>query len=161
MPIPELLAGDCLLYRGNSLFDWLIYLKTWTFVCHVEVYQGGGLSVASRNGVGVNLYPLRTEGLAYVLRPKAVYGPFDNVAANAWFYTKAQGQGYDWKGLLCFTLAVKQGSPNKMFCSEFATRYYRAGRFNPFAPDYDADRISPGQFLQSPSFDTVYSQVQN
>jgi len=151
-PRPELLAGDCLLYHGNSLFDGIIYLKTWSSVCHVEVYRGEGISVAARNGVGVNYYPLRIKGLAHVLRPKE---SFDKAMANAWFYSSARGQGYDWMGLLVFYLAVKRGSKDKMFCSEFATRYYRAGGFDPFNPDYDADRVAPAQFLQSPSFTPV------
>lgn len=150
--LPELRPGDCLLYWGNSLFDWAIAIKTWNKIAHVEVYRGKGENLASRNGIGVSNYPLRISGLAYVLRPGS---PFDLEKANVWFY-KVKGQKYDWLGLLCFTLAVRQGSPNKMFCSEFATRLYRAGGFKPFADAYDADLIAPAQFLQSPAFDPVW-----
>lgn len=114
------------------------------------------MSVASRNGLGVNLYPFRRDGLAYVLRPLETYGPLSVDNAQSWFFRKAQGQSYDWLGLMCFTLAVKQGSPDKMFCSEFAARWYRAGGLRPFAEDYDADLIAPAQFLQSPAFEPVW-----
>src|SRR3712207_7174694 len=48
------------------------------------------------------------------------------------------GQKYDWFGLLAFTSARFQGQENgRMFCSEFATRYLRAGNVDPFN-GYDA-----------------------
>src|SRR5690242_19153096 len=107
MEIPELQPGDCLLYWGNSLFEWAIALKTWSKVAHVEIYRGEAKSVASRNGIGVGKYPLRTEGLSWVLRPETV---LSIGMADSWFF-RVQGQKYDWLGLLCFTLAVRQGSP--------------------------------------------------
>lgn len=154
MKLPELLPGDCLLYNADTLLDLAIRVKTWSPVAHVEVYIGDGLSVASRNGVGVNKYALRKQGITYVLRPNQA---FDQAAALKWFYSNAKGERYDWLGLLCFTLAVAQGSPNKMFCSEFALRYYRAGGLNPLHPQWDADKTAPGNFLMSPAFDWIYS----
>lgn len=155
--IPELRPGDCLLYFSrHSLMDWCVAIKTWNLVSHVEIYRGEGMSVASRNGIGVNLYNLRRDGLAYVLRPREDSGPLDVTKSQSWFFRTAQGQGYDWLGLLCFTLAVHQGAPDKMFCSEFATRWYRAGGFRPFAEAYDADLVAPAQFLQSPAFEPVW-----
>jgi hypothetical protein len=53
-------------------------------------------------------------------------------------------------------LAVKQGSRDRMFCSELLTRWYRAGRFNAVAEAVDADHVSPAQFLQSPAFTMVW-----
>ena len=120
---------------------------------NLEVYIGDGKSLASRNGIGVACYNLRTEQLIAVLRP---LGIMDLDAGRKWFYSSANGQGYDWKGLLCFTLAVKQGSPRKMFCSEIATRFDRACGMKPFNPNFDADKIAPGSFFMSPAFETVY-----
>lgn len=159
-PLPELQPGDCLLYWGHSIFDWAIAVKTWNRCCHVEVYRGGGVSVASRNGVGVNNYTLRREGLMHVRRPRASFGPLDTEAANKWFLG-VQGQGYDWLGILCFTLAVKQGDAKKMFCSEFATSWYRAGGFPAIADDYHADCVAPAQFLQTPALETVWYEDLN
>jgi hypothetical protein len=151
--LPTLLPGDCLLYRPKDFFGWVTMVKTWARVAHVEVYAGGGMSVASRNGIGVNAYPLRRAQLGFVLRPIATLNE-----KQAWAYFKlVQGQGYDWKGLLCFTMAVKQGATDKQFCSEFATNYYRAGGLKPFAPDWSADEVSPAQFLQSAAFVPVWT----
>jgi hypothetical protein len=151
--LPDLQPGDCLLYRPNSFFGWLIAVKTFNRISHVEVYRGEHLSYASRDGVGVGLYRLRRAQLARVLRPA---GPFDNAAARRWFWQEADGQKYDWLGLLCFTLAVKQGASDRMFCSEFATRFYRAGGLEPFQPDYDADHVPPSYFLSSGAFTTIW-----
>lgn len=151
---PELQPGDCLLYRPRDLIGWVIAVKTWCRAAvHVEVYAGGGMSYASRAS-GVNLYALRRQGLSRVLRPAAALDPG---AARSWFYARAQGQKYDWKGLLCFTLAVRQGSQDRMFCSEFATRFYRAGRFKAVSDWTDADEVAPAEFLRSPAFEQVWT----
>jgi hypothetical protein len=62
--------GDVLLYKPKGLFGWLIRVKTWHKIAHVECYVGDGLSVASRDGKGVGKYPLRSSELAVVCRPK-------------------------------------------------------------------------------------------
>ncbi len=153
-PIP-LLQGDCLLYNTPWDFvDFLIRVKTWSPVAHVEIYRGNEQSFASRNGIGVNAYPLRLEGLVAVLRPHSVS---DWSKAEDWFFRVAQGQKYDWLGLMCFTLAVKRGSQNRMFCSEFSTRFYRQAKTHAFNPHWDADKIAPGNNLMSPAFDWAWT----
>lgn len=160
-PLPQLQPGDTLLYNTPGDFvDWVIRVKTWSPAAHIEVYVGDGCSVASRNGIGVNRYSLRGEGLVAVLRPAV---PVDVARGMAWFYAKGPngerppcGQGYDFKGLMCFALAAKQGSPNKMFCSEFARNWYRSTSWDPFHPDWNSDKIAPGTFLIIPSFNHVY-----
>lgn len=138
--------GDVLLYSGKTLFSRIIKIKTWSDFSHVEVYVGEGESVASRNGIGVGLYPIRTDDLRAILRPRV---PFDVASAMKWFAT-VDGQKYDWTGLLAFTWAKWQGHENtKQFCSEFATRFLRCGGCDPFN-NYDADGIAPGEFLKSP-----------
>ena len=112
--------------------------------------------MASRDGEGVNQYDFRRDHLAYVLRPKA---PLDMPEAIAWF-ARVRCEKYDWLGLLCFTLAVKQGRQDRMFCSEFATRFDRWGHFQPFSPLADADHIAPAQFLQSPEFNVIWTDGQ-
>jgi hypothetical protein len=112
------------------------------------------MSYASRNGIGVNAYPLRHDGVAAVVRPQE---PLDFEEADSWFTATARGEGYDWLGLLCFTLAVKRGARDTMFCSEFATRFYRRAGLEPFNPRWPADRVPPCFFLVSPAFRTVWS----
>lgn len=147
--IPDLQPGDLLLYSGTGFVSWAIRTKTWSPYSHVEVYIGNGRSVASRNGIGVGEYPLRTEDLALILRPNQ---PFDLQAGLAWFRT-VNGQKYDWTGLFAFFFATWQASHNKMFCSEFVLRFCRAAGFEPFSPETDADQTSPGMFTTSPRFD--------
>jgi len=158
MPIPpfnesQLRPGDTMLYFTRDVFDYVIAVKTWTKIGHVEIYTGGGMSVASRNGVGVNAYAVRWDGLCCVRRPKIVP---DLEFANSWFNNYARGQKYDWLGLLCFMLAVRQGSRDRQFCSEFWTRWCRKAGIIPLNPDWDADRVPPAFCLVSPAFDTVW-----
>lgn len=167
MVAPEMMrAGDVLLYSGDGLFNRIIRLKTWSRYSHVEVYDGLGFALASRNGIGVGRYPVRLEGLTAIYRPRP---PIHMNTARAWF-TTVDGQGYDWFGLLAFTSAKIQGRDNgKMFCSEFAARLLRhaiggmtehptarKGNARVLAAlgldpwnGYDADGIAPGEFAKS------------
>jgi len=135
------------------LIDYAIALKSWTYVAHVELYRGEGWSYASRNGIGVNKYLLRTTDVAAVLRCRT---PLNLEAIDRYFET-VKGQKYDWLGLLCFTLAVKQGSPNKQFCSELWTNLQRAGFNEPFNSNWSADRTPPSFMLVTPTHETIWS----
>lgn len=146
-----LIPGDVLLYSGHGIMSRLIQTKTFSHYSHCEGYIGQNQSVASRDGIGVGLYSLREADLALVLRPIA---HFDLTAAMAWFKT-VDGQHYDWLGLFAFFAASWQASPSKMFCSEFLARWQRAGGIVPFAPNYDADHVSPGMFASSPAYNVV------
>ena len=143
--------GDCLLYAPNSVYGWLIAIKTYTKVSHCEVYVGNGRSAASRDGVGVGIYPLRTANLAYVLR-YSESDLLDWVAFWKWFRT-VNGQKYDWLGLLRFVWwrGIGTGKNARMFCSEFQARAYRELNARVFSPLADADAIVPADFLRSPS----------
>jgi hypothetical protein len=144
--------GDYLAYRASGFVGWIIKIKTWHDVTHCEVYVGDGASVASRgpqDGVGgVGRYDLRLEGLTHILRPIV---PFDLQAALRWFQI-VNGQRYDLWGLLRF-FTIGAGKQDRMFCSEFATRFYRAGGLEPFQRDEDADAVAPCTFLLSSQFD--------
>ncbi len=151
-------AGDALLYGPTGFFGWVISIKTWHQVAHCECYIGNGKSVASRDGVGVGQYDWRSDKLVYVLRPNV---PFDLVEALAQFNNKWRGQGYDWAGLLRFGWRAPVKAlrfDNKQFCSEFLTRWYRAGGIDPFNSE-DADAVAPCQFLCSPVFDIYEVQT--
>lgn len=148
-----MIPGDLLLYKPSGLWGYLIAIKTWTAkVSHVEVYAGDGMSWASRDGVGVGLYPTRTDKIAYHLRPDE---PLDFLAMQAWFET-VDGQRYDWLGLARFLYwgSIGTGNDGKQFCSEFACRLYRSGGMDPFN-GVDADAIAPASFLLSNCFTRV------
>lgn len=145
--------GDTILYNTPWDFvDWAIRVKTWSVAAHCEGYVGNGLSVASRNGIGVGEYDFRKEGVVAVLRP---VHPFNIDKAMEWFKT-VDGQGYDFLGLMAFFLAARQSSPDKMFCSEFLTNWYRAGGFQVIQKNWDADKVAPGNFLMTNALDWVY-----
>ena len=149
--------GDFLLYRPTGFFGWLITLKTWHKIAHCECYVGDGYSVASRNGIGVDAYPFRESELALVLRFRPEH-TFKLNSALTWFLRAAKGQKYDWLGLLRFTWGtdyIKGDKNNKQFCSEFLTRFSRAGGVDPFN-GADADSIAPFEFEISPVFDVIW-----
>lgn len=145
MDPPLLKPGDVLLYNAPSLVDWVIDTKTGSDVAHVEVYFGEGQSLASRNGIGVNAYALRTDGLVYVRRPKTF---FDQTTAGQWFET-VRGEGYNFLGLLQFD-NIPLNQPNHLFCSAFATLLLRSAGVEVFAPDFPAGKVSPRDFKLSP-----------
>jgi len=146
--------GDSILYFSHDFGSWLIALKTWTKVAHIEIYRGNQISYSSRLESGVNAYPLRLDGVAAVMRPKK---PLDFFAADAWFEANAKGHPYDWRGLLCFALASRGGEKHSYFCSEFGTHYYRAAGLEPFNPRWPAVRVPPSFFLVSPAFEKIWT----
>lgn len=154
--------GDTILYRptafslekfGGWLFGRLIALKSWHNISHVEVYVGGGESVASRDGEGVNRYLWRSTEIGYVLRPGQ---PVDLVIGMRWF-NGVRGQGYDWLGLTRFVRTSIVSSQTKMFCSAFWLRFYRACAFNPFSAIVDADSIAPGEIIDCPNLEVIWT----
>lgn len=148
----RLLPGDVLLYRPTSFFGWAIRIKTGSPVSHVEVYVGGGESVASRDGIGVNRYPLRTSALTHVLRPNV---PFDLPAALYWF-AQHKGEPYGILDLLDF-FSLNVDGPG-MVCSPCATSFLRAGGVHVFG-GFPAIRISPRDFLTSELLQDVTVQM--
>jgi hypothetical protein len=186
---PKLLEpGDTLLYRpvafsGQRVLAWLfgrlIALRTWRNISHVEIYAGNGVwqqsprrngvrwhlsgraSFASRDGKGVDIYPLRLSELAYVLRPMPAVGErLDMKRGDSWF-ALVQGQRYDWLGLTRFFRTSIKSSRSRMFCSAFWLRFYRACGFNPFAARVDADSIAPGDIVASPKLEIVWDDGQD
>jgi len=148
----DLLAGDILLYSEPGIVDAVIEVKTADDVAHVEIYHGNGLSVASRNGIGVNAYDMRTNGLMYVRRP---LGKFERHLADAWFYAKAKGLPYGFAGLLNF---VNVEIPSKgLICSTFADLYLRAGGAFMFSADFPPGKASPRDFKLTGEARTIWA----
>ena len=146
--LAALCPGDVLLFNRKSIYNWVINVKTWSRISHVEVVEtanhGHVTIAASRNGKGVKRFEPDWRGLALVLRPVPTLLGLD--VARAWFET-VRGQKYDWLGLLNFAYARAVGKDNgKMFCSEFATRFMRRAGL-PLFPEQDADTIAPRDFL--------------
>jgi hypothetical protein len=152
----DLLPGDhCLYFDRASVVDWLIAARTWGQAAHIEIYVGQGGSIASRNGIGVNRYPFRADGLVVVLRPRL---PFDFNAGMAWFET-VSGQKYDFTGLLSFYLMGHVGSNDRKFCSELTCLWDRAAGIPSFAYDWPAEKVAPDSNLLSPAFETVWTSL--
>jgi hypothetical protein len=127
-------------------------VKTWSPVNHAEVYIGDRHVIAAR-ATGSRIYPLEPDRLYEVWRPDVVV---DLTAAMAWFMAHANGQRYDALGLFRFFTIGRQ-SVTRQFCSELATRWYRAGGFQPFAERIDADLVAPGTFRYSPRMQCIWA----
>lgn len=140
--------GDVLLYESKGFTGWAIRTKTASNVTHTECYLGNGLSAASRNGIGVDTYPFRHDGLLMVLRPRK---PFRIDLAVAW-HLSVIGQGYDWLGLFSFTMAGFISSRGKQFCSAHTTRFQRSGGCEPFVVEVDAHKVAPRDFCFSSAY---------
>ena len=148
--------GDAILYSPSSVVGYVIAIKTWSWVSHIEGYIGEGKSIGARPK-GIDIYPLRNDKhSAYILRPNE---PFDFGKAMGWFNKEAKGDKYDFKGLFDFydvhncTL-----DPSKQVCSVLMALWYQAGDCNIFAPTYPPNKISPAQFLQTPHMDIIWKK---
>jgi len=158
-PIP-LQPGDTLLYSRSDIFGLITAFKTWSPAVHVEKYEGNNLSLASRNGIGVNRYPLRLEQLCAVLRPKQA---IDMEAVRKWFEVPhsplyldggVRHRPYGWLDLLRFYgLRIPTEG---WICSQFAALADRAGGLASFAREYYAGTIDPGDFFVSPAYDWAW-----
>lgn len=152
-PLNLIQPGDLLTYWSGDLFDWIIRIKTWHKIAHVESFVGNMQSVASRNGIGVGQFHLRTEGLNGIYRPtKGI-----NLAKGWEYFKTVAGQGYDWFGLLAFTSFTNKGERNKQFCSEFLTNYYRECGLEPVAIQESPVEVAPFELAESPSFSLVWA----
>ncbi len=148
--LPDLQPGDILLYYEPGFVDWCISFRTWSDVAHVEIYLGDGLSTASRNGIGVDIYPLRLDGLQYVRRPVV---PFDLAAARV-FAAKMRGTPYGYADLGRFYLLK---IPTKgLICSQYGDLLLRAGSVIAFAEDYPAGAVSPRDFRLTSLAKTIW-----
>jgi hypothetical protein len=142
----RLLPGDVILYRGTGLYGFVIRLKTWHDVGHVEVYIGDGMAVASRagRGRGVQQYAVRLDqAVVAVLRPTQ---PIDLAAGLRWFEREARGMPYGWWDLGAFIGLTHDG--HGMVCSPFATAFLRASGMPIFRRE-PINAIAPCDFLQT------------
>jgi len=138
-PLPELQPGDILLY-GGGLIGWLIELRTWSDVSHVEIYIGNGRSLASR-AHGPREYPMNIMGLRRVIRPVA---PFVLSGGLAWFEDIASRLPYGYFDLARFYLI---NVPTRgLICSEFADLFFRKCLLPLFNPKYPEGAVCPRDY---------------
>lgn len=154
-PESLLKPGDCILYRPADFFDGVVAFSSDAWISHVEVYYGVRFSVASRNGQGVGMYPVRLDHVAAVLRP----GPDFNLAqAMAWFHALDPKPKYGWATLLNFVSLRNKPVPGHMICSEFAAHFFAAGGTPLFAKIWPYWRTRPSVLLSSRAFPTLVWQ---
>lgn len=144
--------GDVLLYNGTGFISFMIRTKTWSDVSHCETYLGNGMSAASRDGIGVNTYPFRFDGLLYVLRPTV---PIDFDRGLDW-HQHVRGQAYDTFGLLRSFFSQGRGNIGRQWCSEHTARMANRMGYYPFHDSYDNEKVSPSMFKISPVYDHVW-----
>jgi cell wall-associated NlpC family hydrolase len=145
MNLPQdLIAGDILLYATKDLVDDVIEWKTSADVAHVELYVGDGKSWASRNGIGVNAYDFRSQGLMRVRRPKVA---FNLAKAQPWFDSKEKGQPYGFGDIL--ENAGVDVVMNGEDCSHFVKDAMEQGDAPQFDPSFSGPKTTPRDFETS------------
>lgn len=116
----------------------------------MEIYAGNGMSLAARNGLGVNRYGFRRKGLTHVLRPAGF-----NLAEAEKFFLNVRGTPYGWLDLLqFFSIRI---STKGLICSQFGDLLLRSGGVTAFSRNYSAGAVSPRDFLVSPVFAEEWS----
>lgn len=136
----QLQPGDVLLYRPVGIYGLVIWAKTWHPIAHVEVYVGDGRSVASRDGLGTGVYPLRLSELAVVCRPHV---PIDVAGALARFEKKPH-RPYGWLDLAQFIgIDVNSGG---IVCSPCADEFLRDAGLTNLLNGEPAAKVAPFEF---------------
>lgn len=146
-PCP-LFAGDHLLYGRKpwDAFGFVTSFGTDSPAVHIEVYEGFSMSVASRNGQGVNSYEYRSAQLIAVLRPPNVY---DFQKAFDWMNKEARGKPYGWLDLLRWVGPGWLNFKTKgLICSEFADMFDKAAKCGFFNEYFPSESIDPGDFFK-------------
>ena len=160
MLVPEeLQPGDLLFYKPTDFIGWLIAVKTWAMLSHVECYVGHGQVIAARPS-GVDLYPERFDtSLRYVRRPVLSPGKrFDVQGANA-AVRHMLGKPYQYSGLFRFYAPWHDKHKATRICSSVATVWLRGGGCEPFNPTVTADDVSPSMLNQTNDLTTVWESM--
>lgn len=137
----QLEPGDVLLYRPVGIFGLAIAVKTWHRIAHIEIYVGNGQSVASRDGLGTGVYPLRLSQLAVVCRPLV---PLDVTGALDRFKQKPH-RPYGWLDLVQFIgVDVDSGG---IVCSPFGDEFIRDEGLIDFLNCEEKAKVAPFEFM--------------
>lgn len=170
-PLPELQPLDVCLYFTNCFVDWVIAIKTYCMIGHVEVVWTKSNAIATAWDVvaarskGVAQYPFRRAGLKRILRHRS---PINFPAAQAWFKENAEGKKYNWAALAGFDWPGDQQLPlwekwekGRWFCSELGCDLLRAAGCRPFADGWPSIKVPPALFVTSPNLDLIWSSDPN
>jgi hypothetical protein len=172
---------DFLLYRPTGVFGRTIKWHTGHNISHVEVFLGrtalGGIpacvsgtsllaeldamnhgptfySTASRDGKGVDIYPVRVDAsLAYVMRPR-VAPQLAQVQDAVRCALSMRGTPYGWLDLLDFFGFGINGKG--IVCSPYATIVGRAAGY-PFFNGTQARLVAPFQFRTSELLEQTFT----
>lgn len=139
-------VGDVLFYTPSDLVGVLIALKTWTWLSHVEVYDGEDRVIAARLS-GVSRYPVRTDHLVAIRRP-AAYGAFQQEKARA-AVENLLGKPYEVWAFESFINPWCRHRHVSRICSAVVTLYLRGGGVELFNPEVSQNKISPAQLWQT------------
>ena len=158
MNIPaDLIPGDILLYGGMGIFDSAIGVVEGDDADHIEVYAGEILGMpqswASRNGIGVDLYPFRPDSLKYVRRCKTT---LNEEMAQKWFLAGVKGIKYGWGDILANVEPDEFGNASTNLtkcdgvdCSHFAAALLQVGQCGQFDETFPKNKIRPRDFKLS------------
>jgi hypothetical protein len=152
-------VGDVLFYTPSDLVGYIIGIKTWTWLSHVEVYIGGGKAIGARLK-GVNIYDLRVDKhLVYVRRPVMNgHGEFDPMKALG-AVASTLGTPYDIGSFEAFFNPWSRNRHSARICSTNVAAYLKGGGCEVFNPDLDPDDISPAQLWQTPHLKTIWTRA--
>lgn len=138
--------GHLLLYRASSIFGYAIAAFSGSRISHIEMYRGDGISYASRDGIGVDEYPLRIKDLDLVLE---AVEPLDMNRVAIGFAGKI-GHRYDNATILKHaTFGLVGGKPMAEVCSEVQAYLVRVGGLERAFGDKQPDEVKPSDFVDA------------
>jgi hypothetical protein len=155
------------------LVDWVIAVKTYCMIGHVEVVwtplpssaAPRAWDVVAARSKGVYQYPFRRAGLKRILRHR---DPINFPKAQEWFEANAKGKKYNWLGLGSFDWPGDNQLPlwskwekDRWFCSELGCDLLRAAGCRPFADGWPSIKVPPALFVTSPNLDLIWSSDPN
>jgi len=156
----DLIVGDTLGYASADLTNLAIEWKEGDDLAHVEVYAGNGQSWASRNGIGVNIYPFRLAGLKIVRRNKGI---FEEEPVEVWFKSGVQGMKYGFGDILAEVEIGASGYSGTdltkcdgVDCSHLYAALQEVARCPHFDPTYPKNHIEPRDMKLSLASVQVY-----
>lgn len=153
--------GDIPLYGSKGWAATAIKWRTNDDTSHAEIYLGHGQSAGSRGPShgdrgGVKTYPLRLDGMNYILRPTI---PVDMARLVA-FHESCCGQAYALFDLLKVHIFRQDGDDTKAVCSEHVARCFKKAGACLFERSYDCDFVTPA-LLKSSANVVLYRVDQN
>lgn len=147
-------AGDLMLYAPKDIPGYLIAIKTGRLKSHIELYIGGGRSIAARQE-GVNVYPVRIDAQLASVRRHPDWQKFDtNAAMRA--VSPLLGQSYEIPALFAFFCPWHVAERTLRVCSPVACLGLRGGGLECFNPDLPNSGVTPAAFFETGALQTIW-----